>query len=148
MRDLMMMLMMVFVSGLVPLQAIVNSRLGQVTRNPFLSAFVSFAGGVLTLGIITLIWSQGMPRVPDGARVPWYLLTGGIFGAMFVTTTLVLVPRIGVANVIAATIVGQLTMSLILDHFGLLGIPRNPMTLTRVLGATFLVLGMFFIQRQ
>ncbi|MCA9053468.1 MAG: DMT family transporter [Planctomycetaceae bacterium] len=134
----------------IPFQAIINGRLGQMVGNPLLAALISFAGGTLALSLILLVTTPGVPSLPQGLNwedIPPYLLTGGLLGTVFVTAVLMLVPHIGAANVLAAAIVGQLLMSVVIDHFGILGIPQSPVSLLKVVGCATLVAGMFLIQR-
>ena len=42
---------------------------------------------------------------------------------------------------------GQIVASLALDHFGLVGFPRRPITSTRVLGAVVLLVGVALVLR-
>lgn len=147
MKDLLLMLLAALAACVIPVQAIVNGRLGSVVKNPFLAALISFSSGTFALILVTLIWSGGWPRFPRWEKLPWYLYSGGLLGAVFVTVVLVLVPRIGAANVIAATIVGQLLMAICLDHWAPLGIPQHPLSALRVLGVLLLISGMWLIQR-
>ncbi len=141
---------LMFLAGLsatvIPLQSIINGRLGVLTDNRFFAALVSFAGGTVALGIILCITSKGIPVLPPGVKIPWYLCTGGLFGAVFVTAVLTLVPQIGTAKVLAAAIVGQMVMSLIIDHFGILNVPKDPVSLTKVVGCLLLIGGTVLIQ--
>lgn len=132
----------------IPFQAIINSRLGKLTENPVLAAVVSFTGGTIALGIILLFWSRGLPKIPSGIQTPWYLYIGGLLGAVYVTSALTIVPKIGTANFIAATICGQLLMSMLIDHWGLMGIDKNPISLTKIAGAALLIAGMLLIQKN
>lgn len=100
---------MCLVACVIPLQAIVNGRLGQVLANPFLAAFTSFATGTVILGLVTMLYSQGIPRIPTGAKIPWILLSGGLMGCIYVTAVLHYVPKMGAANVLTAGILGQFT---------------------------------------
>ena len=61
-------------------------------------------------------------------RDSWYYLTGGALGAAYVTTVLVTVRELGAGGVTAATIAGQLTMSVVLDRAGVLGLPEKAVT--------------------
>ncbi len=144
-------LLLLLIAGMsafvIPFQAIVNSRLGKLTENPILAAVVSFSGGTFVLSIALLIWSRGVPSIPKGVQIPWYLYIGGLLGAVYVTSALTLVPKIGTANFIAATIVGQLVMSIVIDHFGLMGMDRDPASLSKLVGAALLITGMLVIQR-
>lgn len=131
----------------IPFQAIINSRLGKLTENPLFAAVVSFSGGTLALSVILMIWSRGLPKIPQGVQIPGYLYIGGLLGAVYVTTALTLVPKIGTANFIAATIVGQLLMSITIDHLGILGVAQSPVSATKIAGAILLVAGMLLVQR-
>lgn len=131
----------------IPLQAIINGRLGQVLANPFLAALTSFVTGTVILFVVTLMYSRGMPRIPQDAIVPWYLLTGGLLGSIYVTAVLVTVPKMGPADLLTAGIAGQLFMGLILDHFGVLGMPVHPITWTRALGVAVMLTGAMMINK-
>ncbi len=48
---------------------------------------------------------------------------------------------------VAATITGQLTGSVILDRLGVLGLEQVPITLARVLGVLLLIAGTYLIVR-
>lgn len=147
MRTLLLMGIAMLAAGIIPIQAIVNGRLGQEVQNPLLAALISFAGGTIALGLLLVVSTRGLPTVPQGAELPWFLWTGGLLGAVFVTVVLILVPKIGTANVLAAAIVGQLLMSLVVDHYSLLGVPQSSISLAKIGGVLLLVTGMLLIQR-
>lgn len=134
----------------IPLQAIINGRLGQLVANPLLAALLSFLSGTLALGAIVLGTTPGIPSLPRDlgwTDIPPYLLTGGLLGAVYVTAVLTLAPRIGAANVLAAGIVGQMTMSVVIDHYAVLGVPQCSVSLPRLAGCGLLLAGMWLIQR-
>ena len=133
------------VGTLIPYQGTVNSRLGQALGQPFLAALVSFTGGTLTVLLVNLVVYGGLPRWEPKGPTPWYLFTGGLPGVVFVTTTLVLMPRIGVAATVGSMLMGQLVGSLLFDHFGLLGMAVRPLNAKRLLGATLLAGGVLLI---
>lgn len=56
-------------------------------------------------------------------------------------------PRLGVASTITLMIAGQLALSLVLDHFGWLGVPRQPLSLTRVAGVALVLAGVLLVRR-
>ncbi len=135
------------VGGLVALQAPINSGLGK-SVGTFQAAFVSFAIGTVLLALIAGL-AGGYGGIGGGIRdvAPQYLL-GGLLGAAYVTTVLVTVRSLGAGGVTAATITGQLAMSVVLDHFGWLGVDRDPITLDRVGGLALLAAGTFLIVRD
>ena len=71
-----------------------------------------------------------------------------MLGAVYVTTALVAVRELGAGGVTAATIAGQLTLSLVIDQFGILGVEERAITWDRLLGVLLLAAGMLLIVRE
>ncbi|WP_321389546.1 DMT family transporter [uncultured Desulfuromusa sp.] len=129
----------------VAVQPSINARLAEKTG--FLqAATVSFAVGTLILFLLSLSSGQGsFRRIPEAE---WWQLTGGLFGAFFVTMTIVGVPRIGTTAVLALTIVSQLIAGLVMDHYGLFGMRGIPIDYKRMVGIVLLLIGVFLICRR
>ena len=138
-------IVMAAVGGLIALQPAINAGLGRATGN-IAAALVSFAVGTLLLAAIVVLSGQasGLDSTLD---VPWYYLVGGILGAAYVFTALVVVSSIGAGGVAAATITGQLVSSVILDRLGILGLEQTPITPERVLGVVLLLGGTYLVIR-
>ena len=137
----------VVAGALVGLQAPINSTLGK-TVGTFAAASVSFAIGLTLLITITLVAGGGFGQVGEAGDLRWYYLTGGILGAAYVTTVLLTVRELGAGGVTAATIAGQLAMSVLVDRAGLLGLPERGLTAQRVTGLVLLAAGTFLIVRE
>jgi transporter family-2 protein len=135
----------VVAGGLIALQAPINSVLGRVTGNIAASA-LSFAIGTAALVAIAAV--AGLGRVGEARHLPWYYLTGGLLGALYVTCALVTVRSLGASGVTAATIAGQLAASVVLDQLGVLGVAKHPVTATRVAGVALLAAGTWLIVRE
>ena len=134
------------VGGLIALQAPINSRLGK-TVGTFPAASISFLiGTVLLVGIALL--AGGFGRVGEVRHLSFVYLLGGVLGAAYVTTVLVTVRTLGAGGVTAATIAGQLTLSLVVDQLGLLGVAKHPVTAARVAGVLLLATGTFLVVRE
>ena len=58
------------------------------------------------------------------------------------------VPRLGVAMTITLMVGGQLLLSLALDHFGALGVPRQPLNIGRVAGVGLVLAGVLLVRRS
>ncbi len=133
--------------GFVALQAPINSTLGRQIGT-FQAAFLSFALGLVALSLIVGLVKGGFGTVGEARHLSWYYLTGGLLGAIYVTTVLVTVRSLGAGAVVAATITGQLTMSVVVDHFGLLGVSRDPVSVLKLVGVALLALGTYLIVRK
>ncbi len=102
---------------------------------------------VLLLGAL-LFWAwRGGPTGFFPAGVPWNLYLGGLLGFTIVTAIALSFPRLGGATTIALMVLGQGLMTLAIDHYGLLGMPRDPLTLGRLLGICAVAAGVFLIRR-
>ena len=145
MSNLLLIVLMVAGGVAVAVQPSINARLAEKTG--FLpAATISFAVGTLVLLLISLSVSQGSFR--RIGETDWWQLSGGIFGAFFVTMTIVGVPRIGTTAVLALTIVSQLVAGLLMDHYGLFGMRGIPVDFKRLLGVTLLLVGVALIVRR
>ena len=118
-------------------QAAVNASLGR-SIGILETAFVSFLIGTIGLGVAVTTLGRG--HLGALMNVPWWQLLGGVLGGFYVFVIVTNVPRLGVATTITMTIVGQMLMSLLIDHFGWFGVARSPVTLSRA-GAVALMVG-------
>ncbi|HEX2084472.1 MAG TPA: DMT family transporter [Solirubrobacteraceae bacterium] len=140
-------LLTAFVGGLIALQAPINSMLGKATGS-FQAAFLSFAIGTIVLAVIAAFARGGFGTMGEATSLQWYYLTGGVLGAAYVTTVLVTVRELGAGPVVAATIAGQLSASVVLDQYGLLGLPKDPITVGKVVGVILLAAGVYLVVRD
>lgn len=143
-------LLAIGVGALLPLQALINARLGQLTHGPLFASLASFAVGTATL---LALWTAWRPMQAPGAggwhalgQAPWWAWTGGLIGAAFVVAATVLVQRLGAAALICLVVCGQLAGSLLFDHFGVLH-PRQPVDGTKLLGVALVAAGMLLVVR-
>ncbi len=138
---------MVCAGALVAMQAPINSALGRAAGS-FQAAAWSFTVGLIALLCLAAL-TGGVGTVGRARELEWYYLVGGgLIGATYVTSVLVMVRTLGAGGVTAATIAGQLSMSVALDHFGLLGLERSPLTAAKLLGIALLVAGTLLIIRR
>ena len=133
--------------GLVALQAPINSMLGR-SVGTFQAAFVSFSIGTLVLALIATLAQGGLGQVGEARHLSWYYLTGGLLGAAYVTTILVTVRTLGAGGAVAATIAGQLTISVLVDHYGWLGVNRDPVDALKLAGVALLAVGTYLVVRD
>lgn len=137
-----------FLTGVViPVQIGVNSLMSRWANQVLAGAAVNFLTGLIVLLSYFAIARPAMAPVSHWFGAPWFYWTGGFMGTLIVTSGLLLAPRLGAATFIGLLIAGQLTGSLLLDHYGALGFPVIRFSLTRLAGAAFLLLGVILIRR-
>ena len=141
-------LVAVMAGAMLPLQAAINARLARAVGGPIWAATVS--GLILTLALALagagLTLSRGGPRT-DGLQVlPWWAWTGGLCGAVVLTATTAVAPRLGTAAMIALVVTGQVVCALLLDRFGLFGLSPYALTPRRLAAALLLIFGAALIR--
>jgi transporter family-2 protein len=102
-------------------------------------------GTLLLAGVVVAAGEAG--GFSGAFDVRWYYLLGGVLGAAYVLTALIVVKEIGAGGVAAATITGQLTLAVILDRLGVLGLEETPITPERIAGVALLLAGTYLIVR-
>ncbi|WP_296738687.1 DMT family transporter [Mesorhizobium sp.] len=133
-----------FAAGVaISVQAAINSQLaGDFGGNSIAAAFFSFASGTVVLGLISMA-EGGLPGALAALpSEPWWHLIGGALGAGALFSTVLLAPRIGLANLLALVIAGQLLSSLGIDHLGLFNVTPRPATAIKMIGALIMLGGL------
>lgn len=134
--------------GLVALQAPINSHLGK-SIGTFQTVAFSFAIGAVAMALLASLTKGGGLGQLSGVRdVSFIYLTGGLLGAAYVGSVLVTVRYIGLGGVTVATISAQLAVAVIVDHFGLLGVEKQPIDVARVMGVVLLAAGTYLVVRE
>jgi transporter family-2 protein len=128
----------VFAGFLLALQGPINAELGGALKAPIVAAFISLSvSAVLALGLI-LMWGQSA----EWRAAPiWQYLAGGCLGIAIVMAAILVTPKLGAGTYLAVAIFGQLAIGLILDHFGLLGLPQHAISFGRVAAVVLVLAG-------
>ena len=140
-------LLAVAAGAMMPTQAATNNKMAMVVGSPVMAAFISFAVGTIALLVYLLIAGiplGSMTAAKDAPAIAW---VGGLLGAFFVAAAVTLVPRLGVAMTFSLIIAGQMVVTLIIDHFGLLGVPEKAVSIPRVAGILLITAGVVLIRR-
>ena len=133
--------------AMMPTQAATNNKMATVVGNPIMAAFISFFVGTVALFVYVLVSGTPMNSLSTAKDAPAIAWIGGLLGAFFVTAAVMLVPRLGVAMTFSLIIAGQMIVTLIIDHFGLLGVPVKEVSLARIAGIVLIAGGVVLIRK-
>ncbi|MGD9825209.1 DMT family transporter [Desulfobacter sp.] len=140
-------LVLAFAAGmLAPVQAGMNAKIGKALNDPFYAALISFAVGTAGLLAYALTGRMDFATIRSVSGVHWSLWLAGLLGAFYVTATIVLAPRLGTALTFGLVVAGQLVMAVVMDHFGLFGMPVQPVNWFRLAGIALIVGGTMLIR--
>ncbi|HNU07552.1 MAG TPA: DMT family transporter [Pyrinomonadaceae bacterium] len=132
---------------MMPAQAAINNRLSGYVESPILSAFISLLVGTVALGIYIVAAGVPVSNLANARNAPAIAWAGGVFGAFFVASAVILVPKIGVALTFSLIIAGQMLITLLIDHFGWFGADVRPVNLPRAIGAAMITIGVVLIRK-
>jgi transporter family-2 protein len=119
----------------------------QAATNAGLSKSAGLGPALVVNTVVVLIGALGL-WAALGARttsfpesVSWTFYLGGLYGFVIIASLAFVFPRIGAAYAIALMVAGQCGAALLVDHFGLVGMPRDPVTMQRVIGVALVAAG-------
>lgn len=136
----------VIAGGLIAIQSVLNSSLGQRAGNlgaVLLLTFVS-TGGLILL-IVCFPSTASFKDLPGFSE--WYLYLGGILGIAILAAPILLVPRIGTTSTLISIILGQSIMALLIDQFGMFASPKVEISVARIIGVLLVTVGAYLVGR-
>ncbi|WP_277981000.1 DMT family transporter [Sphingomonas phyllosphaerae] len=138
--------------SILPLFAIVAAGLitalegatnGWVTK----SASSLYFAMVVAFGLSALILIAAAPFLPfrpawsEVRSLPWYAWAGGAYGLATITLAAWATPKLGAGPALVAALLAQTALGLALDHYGVLGLERSPVTWLKVTGLVVMLGG-------
>ena len=123
-----------------PMASMITQRLGI-----FESVFIVHVGGAVVALVPILVYGGG--KLSAWRSVPWYVLGAGIFGLVVIGAISYTIPRVGAAAAIMTIVAGQLLISVVLDHFGLLGAAARTLDVSRLVGLVVVLVGVWLTVR-
>jgi bacterial/archaeal transporter family-2 protein len=133
--------------AMMPTQAATNNKMAAIVESPILAAFISFFVGTIALFVYSLLSGESLTDLAAAKNAPPIAWIGGLLGAFFVAAAVTLVPRLGVAMTFSLIIAGQMLVTLVIDHFGLLGVPVKGVSFARIGGILLITAGVILIRR-
>ena len=131
--------------ALMSIQGVFNT---EVTRQS--SIWVS-AGWVQLTAFVTclVMWLlTGRPEVQGSWQVrPWYMLSGGVIGALITWTVIRSVESLGPARSALLIVVAQIAVAYGIEVFGLFGVEKSGWEWKKAIGALTAVIGIIIFQK-
>lgn len=128
------------------IQQAVNSNLRTEIDSIWWAGFISYLGGTIAMLLMVIVTREPLIAPSLISRSTWWSWSGGIFGAIYIAILIMLLPKLGTFTVVMLIVVAQLLTSLIFDHFGILNVPQQPITMVRIIGVFLLVSGAVLIR--
>lgn len=134
-----------FLAGIgATIQSPTNAALG-VRTGSLEASLWSFFSGFLIILLLTLAAQKGRLNPMRGIGLKPWMVVGGMYGALSVFFSVLLVPKIGSALLMAAIMLGQLVGGMLTDSFGWLRTPKITLDRRRILGTGVIALGVVLV---
>ncbi len=141
-------LLIVFICGaLLPFQAGLNAKLGKSIDSPTYASLFSFIVGALTVAIYLQFTKETVTWAGLKSASIYSWLGGGVTGAIFITASMLALPRIGMAMTFGLIVAGQVIVSVLLDHFDILVGEQHSFNLWRLLGIILIIGGVLIVRK-
>jgi bacterial/archaeal transporter family-2 protein len=128
------------------IQQAVNADLRRTLDSSAWAGFVSYAGGALCMLALAFGLRSPLPSLSAWSSVHWFAWTGGLFGAIYIAISILLVRSMGAAAFVALIVTGQMISALLVDHYGLFGMPQSGLDVQRLIGAALLIGGVVLVR--
>ena len=100
---------------------------------------------VFSLAMIVLMVAGKRNYLPTISKQPRWLLTGGLVGFIYTIVLTITTPLVGVGTTMVGILCGQITASLAIDHFGILGSERRAIDIYRVMALVLILIALWLI---
>lgn len=100
---------------------------------------------VFSLAMIVLKLTGQRNYLPALFKQPRWLLTGGLVGFIYTIVLTITTPLVGVGTTMVGILCGQITTSLAIDHFGILGSQRRAIDIYRLLALVLIFIALWLI---
>ncbi|MFI6289897.1 DMT family transporter [Streptomyces sp. NPDC051018] len=132
------------VGCLLAVQASVNLQLNKAVGTPYGASTVQL--GVATGLLVVLAAVTGaLGALGELPGVQWWHLLGGLVSPLYITSGILLLPRLGALAAVGLFVTGQMFSSLILDLGGLFGLETRGLSPGIALGAAAVLAGIAVI---
>ncbi len=128
----------------VGIQSPLIGGMGQRVGAASSSLILSISGAVFS---VLLLLARGGENIGAWRTLPWYMLVCGIFGVVIALTITYTIPKVGAGVAATLIIIGQLMAGMLVDHFGLFGVPVRPVDISRAVAVLFLLVGGYLMVR-
>ena len=128
-------------------QVIVNSqaRIRLAFDHPLQATLLNFVGGALVLGVVCTLCRFSWPTLERAMAAPWWIWCGCLGGILYITVSVLLSPRLGVALFFTLVVAGQMLSAIVLDHFGMFGSDVKPVNFGRIAGVLLVLAGVYVV---
>ena len=99
--------------------------------------------GSIIMGLLWLFFGKG--KLSYVVAAPKWTLLGGILGVVYLTSIVISVPFVGVGITMVAVIIGQLVMSMVIEHYGWLGSQKSRINKEKIFAVISMIIALVLV---
>jgi len=107
------------------------------------TSFYNFFMGSIIVGLLWLFFGKG--KLSYVVEAPKWSLLGGILGVVYLTSIVISVPFVGVGITMVAVIIGQLVMSMVIEHYGWLGSQKSRINKEKIFAVISMIIALVLV---
>ena len=107
------------------------------------TSFYNFFMGAIILGLLWIFFGKG--KISHVAEAPKWTLLGGALGVVYLTAIVISVPFVGVGITMVAVVIGQLLMSMVIEHYGWLGSKKTKINKEKIFAVISMVIALILV---
>ena len=107
------------------------------------TSFYNFFMGSIIMGLLWLFFGKG--KLSNVVEAPKWSLLGGILGVVYLTSIVISVPFVGVGITMVAVIIGQLVMSMVIEHYGWLGSQKSRINKEKIFAVISMIIALVLV---
>lgn len=130
-----------FTGALIAVMIMFNGTLSNAFGN-YTSSIIIHTVGLISIIPVLLISNS---KFKLHKKIPFYLYSAGAIGVFIVVFNNLCFPTLGVSLTLALGLLGQSLTSIIIDHFGLLGMKVVKFRKKKYIGLLFIIIGILIM---
>ncbi|MEH7885201.1 DMT family transporter [Bacillus sp. JJ1609] len=107
------------------------------------TSFYNFFMGSIIMVLLWIFFGKG--KLSYVGVAPKWSLFGGVLGVVYLTSIVISVPFVGVGITMVAVIIGQLVMSMVIEHFGWLGSTKTPINREKIYAVISMMIALILV---
>ena len=107
------------------------------------TSFYNFFMGSIIMGLLWLFFGKG--KLSYAVEAPKWSLLGGVLGVVYLTAIVISVPFVGVGITMVLVIIGQLVMSMVIEHYDWLGSKQTRINKEKVFAVISMCIALILI---
>lgn len=129
----------------IPLIGVLNSGVARSIGNPFAATAIMFAIAALVSVGLTLPF-YGAPTIEQLGSAQLISYGAGLLIGFYGLSATIIIPRLGAASFIAFILIAQLLTSALVDQFGVFGMAKRPIDITKFVGLVVIAAGIAIME--